>query len=49
MKLATAPAYSGAAVMVSDGSIGIAAPEAPINKILYVQSKTIQNFMGSSR
>lgn len=45
MKLATAPAYTGADVMVrnSDGSIGVAAPEAPINKVMYAQSSTAQN------
>lgn len=49
MKLATAPAYSGADVIVrnSDGSIGIAAPEAPINKVLYAQSSTYQNISGT--
>ncbi|MDR3058706.1 MAG: hypothetical protein LBU84_11275 [Prevotella sp.] len=49
MKLATAPAYSGADVVVrnSDGSIGVAAPEAPINKILYAQSPTYQNISGT--
>lgn len=50
MKLATAPTYSGADVMVrkSDGSVGTAAPEAPINKIMYTQSKTSQIFSSTT-
>ncbi len=50
MILTDAPKHSGANVMVIDnsGSVGIAAPEAPINKLLYVQSKSNQRIEGGT-
>ncbi|MDR2954464.1 MAG: hypothetical protein LBV43_05235 [Prevotella sp.] len=48
MKLTNTPEYTNGDVLVvtSDGSVGIAAPEVPINKVLYAQSSTLQNIAG---
>jgi|GEM_PF-6251337 hypothetical protein len=50
MRLTNTPEYSGANVLVVDnsGNIGVAAPEAPINKVLYVQSTSGQTLSGTN-
>lgn len=50
MVITDTPEYSNANVMVidNDGNVGIAAPESPINKVLYVQSSTNQRIDGTN-
>lgn len=50
VKLANASSYSGADVILrnSDGPIGTAAVETPVNKVLCAQSVAVQNIDGST-